>query len=270
MPLKVLVADIDGTLLPVNKIDSTPRELRAEISNFRGRNGLFSYASGRPLNYQQELQRIISSGKPPRDLEGFIYEDGCLRLGTGADYRFGGLSEEDLSIIDALYKKNPNGVFDGMVPLPKAKFTIRRAYVTREFGVDEQPTNEPVLQKAYVGAVRLKDTGEIPESVRISKSHDGLDFTDPSAHKGAPFGKYLEILAASGISPTQVLVIGDAGNDEELIATILSEGGVAAFVGPNQELVQKFGKMGAYIPTRKGPLGTLESIRNFTRYQKTL
>lgn len=265
MEIKLILADIDGTLIERGDIRSIPQGLVQRVQELREKEVLFSLASGRDLQFQENLQRVISGEKPKKDFEGFIYEDGCLRLGNGEDYKFAGLGEQDLASIDRIYRENPNGTFNGMVPLPNTRFLIRRAYVTKEFA-GHNPTNDPILQRAYEMASELSRNGTIPKSVRVSRSTDGLDFTDPNAHKGISFRKYLDILEERAkILPNQLLVIGDAGNDKELIEITLEKGGRAAFVGRNPQLTEEFRFLGAYVSKEKGPLGTLEAIKKYMK-----
>lgn len=262
MSIKAILADIDGTLITNGNLSSIPEELTAEIQAFRSQEGgLFSLVSGRDKPFQEKLRIQIFGVKKPLANEALIYEDTCLVLGSGEDRCLGGLFPETLAEIDQLKNDHPEA-FKGMVPLPNTEFTVRRGYVTKEFARGEK-TNSAVLQKAYDQAKRLAK--EISSSVRISKSTDGLDFTDQNTHKGVPFKEYLSILEnRAGIFPESVLVIGDAGNDLEILNMVQERGGIAAFVGTDENLVARLAQKGVYISQEKGPEGTLEVIRKYS------
>ncbi len=257
---KVILADIDGTLITSGNLSSLPEELKDQIQKLRKKGVLFSLISGRDKVYQGLVRDRIFEGEESMGLEARIYEDACIILGNGEEYTLGGLSKEDLSKIHRAYREYPE-VFRGMVPLPGNQFTIRMSYVTEEFARGQR-TNERTLQEAYEKAIGLAK--ELIPTAEVRKSGDGLDFVSPQVNKKLPFTKYLAILEDIGkISPQEVLAIGDAANDLGFLETARERDGKAAFVGEDESLIKRLDRLGIFIPKQKGPLGTLEAIRHF-------
>jgi len=253
---RVIIADADGTLISRGDIDNCPDRLKQAIRDVREKGYLFSMASGRDLSFMRRLRESIIEEKP-KEGEAILYEDVCLEIGR-EKYVLGGLNPEVLERIKQFYADNGK-FFEGLVPLPNNNFTIRYSWVTEEFARGEG-TNKRVLDARYDFIKRLIE--ERFEGVEVTKSADGIDVVRKGANKLIALERYLEILRNFGVNPEQILVIGDAKNDEGMLERIMDSGGFGALVGEDKELERRLRRFGnkLHIPENKGPLGTAEVI----------
>lgn len=270
--IKLIVADVDGTLIEGGVITSYPAELKELIKKARYDGTCFSMASGRDYEFMENLRRHLTDSESLFDMEAVLYEDICLAFRDGKRHVLGGLNQDTLEFIEKIEIQNPS-YFGGLVPLPGNKFTIRTSRVTEEFARGEKMEGKirDKLEERYKLICSLfEDLKQNPsyssliENLAIRISKDGIDFVDKDAHKGVAFEKYLNILKERGIELNQILTIGDALNDEEILRTTLSSGGFVGYVGVEKDLELRLKqiKSGALIvPEIKGPLGTLEVIK---------
>lgn len=286
--LKVIVADIDGTLITKGDlVHGFPARLPEIVREARRREIGFSLASGRDQYAQQELwNRITEDGAGLKPYEAICYEDSQLLMGDGRHYSAGGLSPKTLALIEQIEREHPEA-FDGVVPLPGNRFTVRTARVTKEFAAGKG-TNPDVLNRAYLAIKELMErlkkasfygTGSFygPEisTLHIGHSADAVDFLDRNSSKAKPFAYYVSILEESySIRPEEVLVLGDATNDQSMMTYALEVGGMVGYVGkPEQmaiggerrleEVLQLFAKVNEgklIIPSVRGPEGTVEVL----------
>ncbi len=257
---KVVLSDIDQTLIVNGEINDYPILLSHKISKLRQHGIFFSLISGRDLPFEKNLYKKLAEKKHMKDYEALIYEENCVQLGNGKNYITRGINKEQLSKINHLYVEEPE-LFNGLVFLPNSKFTIRAGWVTEEFALNK-PTNEFVLSLRYP---EIKSYIEQHfTNIQVGRSADGIDVISKNSDKTVGLTKYLDILKKEfKLSPKEVLVIGDSFNDLNALEQILRLGGKAGFVGTNINLQEKLASQGAYIPKSKGPLGTLETLNHF-------
>lgn len=258
--IKVIIADVDGTLITRGKFESVPAELSRKIRDVRSNGVLFSFASGRDRISQGRLRDQIFQGNS-KDYEGILYEDAGLILGSGENYVSEGLRNEDLLRIDDYFRSSPHS-FGNLVYLPGNQFTLRRAFVTKPFAEGHE-TDQEALEEGYQ-LIKSNMKAFLPNA-KVVKSADGVDILSQGACKSLPLSRYLNILSQRvQIVPEDVLVLGDAANDIGMLELILEKGGKAGFVGEDSVLISKMQEIGTYIPIVKGPLGTLETIKHYS------
>ncbi len=224
-------------------------------------------ASGRDYGFIETLwEKITKDPITMKQNEAIIYEDVCIQT-RDEKYILGGLNSEALRLIKQIESQNPD-LFAGLTELPDSNFTIRTSRVTKEFA-QGKGTNKAVLDKRYptVKAHFYGIRGQYPSlaNLDVRKSADAIDFIERNSHKGTAFNKYLELIAKNGIKGENVLVVGDAPNDEEMMKRVLYEGGTAGYVGYDKDLESRLIKVKSgrlIIPSQKGPVGTAQIIRD--------
>jgi hydroxymethylpyrimidine pyrophosphatase-like HAD family hydrolase len=263
---KILVADIDGTLISKGSVYTLSMELIERVRAGREEGKLFTPASGRDKVFQNDLRRrIIGQGMPIKFGEAILYEDVGLEF-QGSDVHskiYGGIPSDRLGLIRNLYDQHPE-LFKGLVPLPNNHFTVRHSWVTEEFSRNE-PTNADVLNKRQ-GPIKSLIESMFPyvDGVEVVRSADAIDVVAKGANKIIAFGAYTTALRAMKISPKGILCIGDAQNDEYMLMNAVEAGGRAAFVGPSEEIRARLNGIDRiYLSEKHGPEGTLEVLRKF-------
>ena len=254
MHIKAILADCDGTLIELGKINGFHSSIPYVIFEARSKGIAFSIASGRDKYFLAEL--FTSIAKKPKENEGLIHECSSIYMfNTDKDLMLAGLSEKQISEVEYFMKKN-NYLLKGLEKLPNDKSKTCVSWVTQEFAKNQE-TNFRVLERQFP-LIEKALTEELP-FVRVKKTRDAIDVEAENVSKALAVQKYSEL---TGISLSQIAVIGDSTNDMEMFELVGKAGGFTAYVGHREHQKNKVRSYkNHYIPKQKGSAGTVEVIK---------
>lgn len=221
--IKLIVSDLDGTLLPPDKI--IPEETFSLIEKFSARGGVFAPASGRQL---PNLKKLFS---PVLDKIAIIAENG------GIVYYKGKIIFADPTPKDGVLRalKIIRGV-EGLFPVlscadcayyeddyPRFLQTLKRSYSSEKLvgDLDEIARREVALKISVWDCLPAAEHGGIvlPPLIKgLRTMISGYDWVDVS-REGANKGNALKALMnALQITPDECAAFGDHMNDYEMLA----------------------------------------------------
>lgn len=208
---RAIISDIDGTLTP-NEPGALPSDrVSKSIRQAEDSGATFSLASGRPFSLMEYLVKHLKLTSPMITDNGAIIADG-----------------KDGSILWEVSLSRETSL--AIIELTRSSGLTR---VSTNNGVIENPTNLPndaKIRKVSVHDMSIKEadaliekvTGKIKNIATVrAASYRGEGFLDiyfshAEATKQHAVLKYAEIL---GISPTEIIAVGDGYNDYSLLMT---------------------------------------------------
>ena len=220
--IKLVVSDLDGTLLKANK--QLPATIFEVIENLRRKGILFGAASGRQL---QNLKDLFA---PAANDMVFIAENGGL-----------GWYRNELLFCNALSPRNAQNALqrirdvEGLFPLlctpdcayyenlsqPFEHYVHASYTFTKQADLDEVAADKPVCKIAVYDQSGAEKHGMnllpqvLPDLRVIQSGMEWLDVSAPSATKGAALDKNKK---KTGISSAECMAFGDHMNDYEMLA----------------------------------------------------
>ncbi|MBI2573102.1 HAD family phosphatase [Candidatus Woesearchaeota archaeon] len=256
MIYKAILADIDGTLIENGNISSVHAELQTLIQQFRSTGVLFSLCSGRALAEQRLFYGLLLGENKPHETEAILYESSSIYFPQSRQsHQCGGLTKSQMSAVQKfIVEKN---LLDGLVEQENSEtYQTSLGYVTPSFFA-HSPGDRVLLTQVFL---RVKPILEKEFSfLRVVQSADAIDILAKGIHKGLVVEAYSR---RTGIALSQMVVIGDSGNDLEMFEIVGKAGGMVAYVGNDieqEKFVQKFHN--AYIPQKRGVEGTINVLK---------
>ncbi len=259
--VKVILADIDGTLIEGGNLSNVDPSLKQAIKEVRKAGVLFSLASARPWFEQEPFHASLLSPDSFKVGEGISYEASCVRLlGSADSYRLGGLTREQIEEVELFIAER--GLFTEMVhQANNERYETTTGYVTPTFR-SEGKTDVKLLEMVYAKAKPILES-KFPFSEAVM-SADAVDINAKGVTKAKPAQKYAEL---AGISLANIAAIGDSGNDMPMLDLIGKAGGLAVYVGKKAEqetMVRQYAHH--FIPQQKNVLGTVEALEYIFRF----
>ena len=171
--IKIICADVDGTLIEGGDITNYPKELKSAIMKARRNGVLFSMASGRDYNFMKHLWNDLTGSAQLRSGEAILYEDACIFY-NGENHVLGGLNSETIGLVKKIETDNI-WAFEGLVELPGNKFTIRSSRVTQEFA-NGKKTEGDILEKLRDRYLKIKEVIDSLKDFHLKLSKIESDF----------------------------------------------------------------------------------------------
>ena len=214
MKYRLVIADVDGTLIEPNADKSTAvsERLLKAVEKCQNLGVRFSLATARSLEWVDDLIRSLK-------LNSYIILDNGARIYDCMTERY---------------------IFNTYIPAPKAEEIMRllKQFPYEKFYVDKEkrriydPDNPPKFKDLvkivilHISPYEAQEVFEIVSSikdVRITKSVSGVNPVKESIHitnyDAAKHKALKRIIDLSGISMDQVLAIGDSYNDFSLLTS---------------------------------------------------
>jgi Cof subfamily protein (haloacid dehalogenase superfamily) len=224
---KLIAIDMDGTLLNADKI-ITQRNKDA-IAQARAKGVTVVLASGRPLEGMQNSLKEL--GMDSHDDYVLCYNAAIVQnIGTGEVIREALTTGKDAKLIAQFAEENSCNYHAfskefGLIAPKNSPYTEHEAQINgltltlKDFS--ELDDDHPIVKTMLIDPVEILQpvVDRVPESFKqaysiVRSAPFFLEFNNPSSHKG--FG--VETLANHlGIDQTEVICIGDAGNDHPML-----------------------------------------------------
>ncbi|WP_164508052.1 Cof-type HAD-IIB family hydrolase [Lapidilactobacillus wuchangensis] len=220
--MKLVAVDIDGTFVNHHNEFDVPR-FRRLFKKMQAQNIEFVVASG---NQYPHCRRLF-----PEDLQNqinYVAENGALVTAHGKEVFCGGVSFDTVKRAIAELEKIPGTQYiissktHGYVPakfMPEFHDEVVYYYAQyREYNDLNELKDLPLLKlTALVGKENVPAAVETfknwPDLLVTSSGFGYLDMINPEMHKAAGLEKLSEYY---GISPEDMVVFGDSGNDKEM------------------------------------------------------
>ena len=254
--IEAALFDADGTLITGGNFNSVSLELKSAISNLRSNGILFNLASGRALFEQEELYKILTNNAKPKHCEAILYEGAAVKLfSSDKKHILGGLTQEQITEVKKYLQQN--NLIKELVPQANNElYETCTSYLTPGF-ITNGVTDKTLLEERFKVIKTAIETA-FPFS-QVTMSADAVDIIAKGVTKDKPTMKYSQL---TGIPLNQIAVFGDSGNDMPMLELVGKAGGLVVYVGDNQEQIEVVKSYSRnFIPTIKGPMGTVEGIK---------
>lgn len=221
--IKLIVSDVDGTLLPEGTADLNP-ELYDVIRDLKAKGIVFAAASGRQMN---SVQHVF---EPVKDDIYFITNNGGYVSYQGAVLACRSIAADTVRDIITYIRGMKNTFY--LVTSPKADYTdskdsqmmkwLREGYqISIEELDDVLKLEQPLVkisayvedQDAGVAAEPAKKVFAGKATVTAAGEH-WIDFTAPGAEKG---NALMELQKKLGVRPEETMAFGDNHNDISML-----------------------------------------------------
>ena len=257
MAYKAILADIDGTMIEGGDFRTIPMSLELGVYKIRKQGIPFNLASGRAYFEQEMFHESLRFGIEPLSNEGILYEASCVKLfESDVHHQLGGLTREQRESINVFL--NENGLVQEMAPqVNNDRYETTVGYVTPTF-IFEGKTDTTLLERTFnVVKPVLESQFNFLEVVMTA---DAIDINAKGVTKAKPTVKYSQL---TGIALSDMVAIGDSGNDMAMFQVVGDAGGFVVYVGKreDQEAIVR-GYPHHFVPETRGPVGTAKALEH--------
>ena len=220
--IKLVVSDIDGTLLPEGQTKLSPKIYQI-IRELRQQNVHFTVASGRQL----DSEKILFA--PVADDISYISENGAICMHEGRKYVISELDRDFAMRIIEEVEKRPNCKLTISTPSTqyiKSGDNAFSEYIRKHLqytitAIDSfQDITEPIVKISFSDSVTTQESHEHFQALfgkEIKVAYSGnlwIDFIPFDSNKGTALKFLLEKM---NLTPSEAVAFGDQQNDMEML-----------------------------------------------------